>query len=399
MTAQPAQPSRPTICLAMIVRDEAGVIERCIDSVRDHIDSWVICDTGSLDGTQDVIRRALADTPGELHEREWVDFGHNRTELMRLARGKADYLLLLDADWTVTIEPGALDRLTADAYMVRHSGEFEFHNKRLVKGDREWRFVGAAHEYITSDDAEKVARLDGVVIDHWADGGARNGRWERDAELLAADLERDPDNARAAFYLAQTHRDLGDHRRAIELYRRRAAMGGWGEEVFWSLHQVGVLSAELGDWPQAMDALVSAWESRPARLESVYELASRLRVRGQYRAAHQFARLAAGRRPLPVPDDVLFVAPWVYRWGLLFEFSITAYWVGEPKTALAACNRLLGLQDLPDGYRAQTKENREHCLRAIAAAASRRPAVVRSPKSSSPTGRRDAGRRGAAGAR
>jgi tetratricopeptide (TPR) repeat protein len=384
----------------MIVRDEAKVMERCIDSVRGHIDSWVICDTGSVDGTQDVIRKALADLPGELHERTWRDFGHNRSELMALARGKADYLLLLDADWTVTIEPGALDRLTADAYMVRHSGDFEFLNKRLVKGDREWRFVGAAHEYITSDDEEKLERLEGVVIDHWADGGSRNGRWHRDAELLQADLDRDPENGRAAFYLAQTHRDLGNHAQAIELYRRRAAMGGWGEEVFWSLHQAGVLMAQADEWPEAMDALIAAWESRPERLESVYELASRLRLREQYRAAHQFSRLAERLKPLPVPGDVLFVAPWVYRWGLLFEYSITAYWVGELKKALAACNRLLTLKDLPPAYREQTKENRDHCIRAIAAEAGHNPPKVkRSVKASSPTGRRDARRRGTAGAR
>ncbi|MEA2309527.1 MAG: hypothetical protein QOI65_1813 [Thermoleophilaceae bacterium] len=352
----------------MIVRDEAAVIERCIDSVREHVDAWVICDTGSVDGTQDVIRRALADLPGELHEHEWVDFGHNRTELMKLARGKADYLLLLDADWTVTVEPGALDELTADSYMVRHSGEFEFHNKRLVSGARDWWFVGAAHEYITCDGEERVERLDGVVIDHWADGGARKGRWNRDAELLQAELDRDPTNARAAFYLAQTHRDLGDRVRAIELYRRRAGMGGWDEEVYNALHQVGVLSAEEGDWPAGMDALVAAWESRPQRLESVYELASRLRLRHQYRAAHRFASVAAGLKPLPVPEDSLFVAPWVYRWGLLFEYSITAYWVGELAQAFAACEALLKLDDLPEVYRNQTRENRNHTLRAIAAA-------------------------------
>jgi tetratricopeptide (TPR) repeat protein len=362
---------RPSICLAMIVRDESQVIERCVDSVRDHIDSWVICDTGSVDGTQDMIRRVLADKPGELHERPWVDFGHNRTELMELARGKADYLLLLDADWTVTIEPGALDRLGADSYMVRHSGELEFHNKRLVRGDRDWRFVGAAHEYIETEGEEKVERLEGVVIDHWADGGARGGRWERDAKLLRAELDRDPANSRAAFYLAQTYRDLGDRKRAIELYRQRAGMGGWEEEVYNSLHQVGVLSAEEGDWPTAMDALVSAWESRPQRLEAVYELASRLRLRHQYRAAHQFARVAEGLEPLPVPDDSLFVAPWVYRWGLLFEYSITAYWTGELRRAFAACERLLKLEDLPDIYRRQTRQNQAHTTRAMAAAEGR----------------------------
>ena len=351
----------------MIVRDESAVIERCIDSVRDQIDSWVICDTGSMDGTQDVIRRALKDLPGELHERPWVDFGHNRTEMMKLARGKADYLLLLDADWTLTIEPGAFDNLTADSYMVRHSGEFEFHNKRLVRGDRDWWFVGAAPEYIESGGAEVVERLEGVVIDHWADGGARKGRWARDAEMLQAELDRDPNASRAAFYLAQTYRDMGDRRRAIELYRHRAGMGGWEEEVFCALHQVGVLSAEEGAWPAAMDALVAAWETRPQRLESVYELASRLRLRHQYRAAYQFAKVAERLKPLPVPEDSLFVAPWVYRWGLLFEYSISAYWIGDLGHALAACNALLELDDLPELHRDQTRKNRQFTLQAIAA--------------------------------
>jgi len=48
----------------MIVKDEADVLERCFDSCRGLIDRWVICDTGSTDGTQDLIRRALAPTRG-----------------------------------------------------------------------------------------------------------------------------------------------------------------------------------------------------------------------------------------------------------------------------------------------------------------------------------------------
>src|SRR5436189_4959586 len=110
-------------------------------------------------------------------------------------------------------------------------------------------------------------------------------------------------------------------------------MGGWDEEVFYSLYQVGVIRDQLGDWPQAVVALMSAWQFRPRRLEPVYDLAAGLRVREQYHAAHQFARLAEGLDPLPMPDDILFVAPAVYRWGLLFEYSITAYWTGEMRKA------------------------------------------------------------------
>ena len=64
----------PAICPNMIVRNAA------------HISSWVIADTGSDDGTQELIANHMArlGTPRELCERPWPNFGHNRTEVLHL---------------------------------------------------------------------------------------------------------------------------------------------------------------------------------------------------------------------------------------------------------------------------------------------------------------------------
>jgi glycosyltransferase involved in cell wall biosynthesis len=386
---------RPSICLCMIVRDEVAELERCLDSCRAHIDRWVICDTGSTDGTQELIRRELAGIPGELHERPWVDFGHNRSELMRLARGRGEYLLLLDADWTIEVAPGALERLGADAYLVRHAGPVEFHNKRLVSGRLEWRYVGATHEYITCAQERTCKRLAGVAIHVHSVGGARTGRWRRDAELLEEALARDPGDARATFYLAQTYRDLGEEHedpalssRARELYQRRAEMGGWAEELYWARHQAGALSARLGEWPRAIEQWLAAWEGRPARLEALHALVVGLRERGLHHAAHRFTLLAAAPGPLPVPEDVLFVSPWIYEWGLLFEHSIVTYWCGEPAASIQACKRLLAIDSLPEAHRSQTRANLRHALAAStreAAARARAPRPL--PHVGSTTGR------------
>ena len=107
--------SGQTVCLNMIVKNEAPVICRCIDSVRPIIDYWVIVDTGSIDGTQDIIRQQLSDLPGELHERPWRDFAYNRSEALELARGKSDYTLIIDADDSLEIERDrTLPALTAE---------------------------------------------------------------------------------------------------------------------------------------------------------------------------------------------------------------------------------------------------------------------------------------------
>ncbi|WP_052682166.1 glycosyltransferase [Saccharothrix sp. ST-888] len=146
----PLNPLGPasSICLCMIVKDEAAVIERCLASVCDLVHTWVISDTGSTDGTQALIRRAFDGIPGELHEEPWVNFGRNRTLNIEHARGKADYLLLIDADMVVRRD-GALPALTADSYMLRHVADQECRIKRLVRGDMAWRYEGAIHEYLT----------------------------------------------------------------------------------------------------------------------------------------------------------------------------------------------------------------------------------------------------------
>ncbi|MEU8585768.1 glycosyltransferase [Streptomyces sp. NPDC048664] len=346
---------KPTICLCMIVKNESKVIERCLAAAKGVIDTWVITDTGSTDGTQDMIRLALDGVPGELHEEPWVDFGHNRTRNIQRALGKADYLLLVDADLEV-LQTGRLPSLTADSYMLRHEGDTSYRIPRLVRGDLPWRYEGVTHEYLTCDRDATRENLDALVIRDHGDGGSKHDKFERDARLLSLELQRDPDNPRTVFYLAQTMRDLGRNAEAIDLYERRAAMGGWVEEVYFSLVQVGILKAAASDWPHAAEAFTKAWETRPQRLEACYEMASRLRMMGRHHTAYALLGHAI-RKPMPT-EDILFTQPWVYRWGLLFEYSITSYWVGAHDRSIVACDELLSMRDLPDAIREQVGKNR-----------------------------------------
>jgi len=69
---------------------------------------------------------------------------------------------------------------------------------------------------------------------------------------------------------------------------------------------------------------------------------------------------------LQQPPDRLFVQPWVYRWGLLFEFSVAAYWVGDISQSMTACKKLLTMEELPDTIRQQTRANLQFCVEASA---------------------------------
>jgi tetratricopeptide (TPR) repeat protein len=265
----------------MIVKNESRVIRRCLDSVRPFIHHWVIVDTGSTDGTQDIIRQYLADIPGALHERPWKNFGHNRSEGLELARRKSDYILVIDADEELVSVPGFRMPSGADAYMVLYSFDnspVTWHRATFVKASLPWRYEGVLHEYLDCGRPPDRQKLEGIRIVSHTDG-ARNkdpvSKYLNDAKLLEKGLEEEPNNARYVFYLAQSYRDAQDLEKAIGTYERRVAMGGWDEEVYYSLLQVGMLRARANrDAVSIVDALLRAYQYRPSRAESLVELAA-----------------------------------------------------------------------------------------------------------------------------
>src|SRR4051812_668731 len=195
----------------MIVKDEAPVIERCLDSVLPFIDRWVIVDTGSSDDTTDRVRVRLQSVPGELHHRPWQNFGHNRNEALSLARDAADYLFFIDADERLQL-PASFDRtrLTADAYHLECAYVGTTYARcALVASRLAWRWEGVVHEHLACDQPFALETLPGprIVVSH---DGARSRdphTYLKDAALLEEAIRTAPGNPRDVFYLAQSYRD------------------------------------------------------------------------------------------------------------------------------------------------------------------------------------------------
>ncbi len=350
------------VCLNMIVKNEAAVIRRCIDSVRPIIDRWVIVDTGSTDGTQDIIREHLRDVPGELHERPWQDFAHNRSEALEFARGKCDYALIIDADDALEfVEPAVLPELIADAYMIEIAdASIVYERIQLVRGTLPWRYEGVLHEYLTCEGAGPPDQLPNIRMRRNHDGARRKDpeTYRRDVAVLEAALRTETNpflRARYRFYLAQSYRDCREPEKSLEHYLARAELGFWQEEVFISLYSAAQLMEQLDHPDQAViAAYLRASDALPTRSEALYKASRLCRERGRFEEGYQLAKRGLA---IDFPSSALFVKSWIYKTGLLDEFSVNAYWAGHYRDCLDANLTILAGPQLSAADKRRALEN------------------------------------------
>lgn len=374
----------PTIALSMIVKDESAVILRCLDSVRSLIDAAVVIDTGSQDGTPDLVRGYLArhGLSGLVIEEPWRDFAANRTFALAALRAyhEIDYALVLDADdclvFDAGCDPAAFKAgLWADVYEIeiRHGGTV-YRRPQLFSNRLPFAYRSILHEYLViPPSAQSCVVAAGVGIRYGADGARSRSpsKFARDAALLEAALadEADPRlRARYAFYLAQSYRDDGQPERAIAAYRHRAELGQWDEEVFSSLLNAGELMAGQGaPTGEVLAVLGQATDTIPHRVEARHAAARICRERGEHAAGLAVAAPGLGR---PQPDAGLFLRPAAYTVGLLDEYAVNAYWTGRDIDCLVACAVLLARRDLDPDTRARVRANRDHAYGRLEARAS-----------------------------
>ncbi|MBI5345792.1 MAG: glycosyltransferase [Chlamydiae bacterium] len=323
---------KKTICLNMIVKDESKVIKRCLESVKKIIDYWVIVDTGSTDGTQQIIKEFMKDIPGELHERPWINFGQNRNEALQLAKNKGDYLLFIDADeYLIFEEYFKMPFFDKDLYLVivrENCGGTvnDFKRNFLINNHLEWRWVGPIHEQLECRQPISCDLLS-KVINYTMYDGHRNEdpkKDYKDALLIENLLKDDPQNTRYCFYLAQAYFSAKEYKLALKNYEKRAQMkGGWDIEIFWSLYQIGILQEMLEmNEKTIIDSYYKAFQFRPSRAEPLYRLGRFYNKNNNYKLAYIVLKSAMF---IPLTQDFGGIEKWIYDYGICYEFFNACY--------------------------------------------------------------------------
>ncbi len=354
-----------SICLTMIVKDEIKVIERCLNSIKDSINYWVIYDTGSTDGTQDCIKRYFLENniEGELHEVPWKNFGYNRTLVFEKAKNKGDYYLVIDADDILKGNKIIINNDDYDSYYIEIKyNNLLFKRKQLFSSKYNWKYIGVLHEYAECEKKNiKIGTIKNCYIEAHTEGSRsiNKDKYKKDVNILLEGIKNEPNNIRYYFYLANSYYDSGDYENAKIYYQKRILMNGWDEEIYYSLYKYALCNLRIKNskkLDKVLYDLLQAFNYRPTRLEALYEIVKYYRLRNPIKG---YAYGMLGYYSMEkYPEDILFVNEDIHKYKFMDELAVCASWAENYILALKLTNKLLAMNLTEHKHR--LKKNKDY---------------------------------------
>jgi hypothetical protein len=332
-------------CLLMIVRDEEVIIERCLTSIKNIFDTYIICDTGSKDNTIKVIQDFMDKNQktGEIIKNEWKSFGHNKSYLLKYFKHEskfsdAEYIMWLDADevfirnkddnlsYLTENDANSLYNILQGAYEnifmfpTLYCG-LEYDRWQIARNNQDYRWDYPVQEaFVGNDNNTQFYTNFFYNLSRKEGNSSRNSRHPSDISMLEDYLKENPNEPRCTFYLAQAHNDV---KLAIEYYKKRLELGGYIEEKYISCLRLGRLSSDEYDkvyyWLKAIDI-------SPGRIETIYELMMLYHNKRDFRRASTYGKLANDDRQL---SKILFQERDIYNYLFDFYFALSLYYNNE----------------------------------------------------------------------
>ncbi len=365
---------KKTICLNMIVKNEAHVITETLGNLYSYIkfDYYVVSDTGSTDNTKELIAAFFEkhSVPGEIHDHEWRDFGHNRTLALQAAYNKADYSFIFDADDKICGDFYLPQILRADSYQFKFGNGFNYLRTLMVNSRQRWLFKGVLHEFITC--AEPTGKGEILTGEYYIESGRRGARNQVANKYLndAHILERGFDDemvkgdrgmaSRYAFYCAQSYKDGGSQHAddAIKWYERVLTMDNWTQEKYYSCLMLAELYAGhpvSKNMTTSIKYLLTAGKYDPERVEGIATVMEHYRNDGLNEIVnllyHKYKNYSRNQ------VDKLFVNQSKYEYCIEYNNSVSAFYIGDAASGYECCKKILSASQVPMNYYLSTIAN------------------------------------------
>lgn len=214
----------------IVVRNGKSSVVRCLDALLPLVNEYVIVDTGSTDGTVELVAdwkkqhpgsRVVMETVGNLfHDEDGIfDFGGAKNYAIKLAT--FPYVMWLDVNDTVVNAPKVRDAFDKIVNKIPHASitlltrvDVSFAFPRVRIAPKEFaHFEGRIHEYMVNTARDGQVVTTRFMID--------NFKKYRDVSRNVKTLMKDwklQHTQRSAFYLGNSARDINDFDTASAWY-------------------------------------------------------------------------------------------------------------------------------------------------------------------------------------
>jgi len=292
------------IHLCIMVKNAGSLFEKVLTENLPIIDRWTILDTGSTDGTQDIIRKILKNKKGKLYEEPFINFRESRNRCLNLAGKNCKYLVMLDDTYTIRNDLRQFlnvvrgDQFASSYSLLILSDDVEYYSNRVTMSDRELRYIYTIHEVIQDTNNKEnvvIPKNAAYVYDHRADYMEKRtmDRKKYDLQLLHDMVRDDPTNPRHYYYLAQTYNLLGDFENASYWFRKRAftELKGHDQEAVDSCFELArMYNFKLNKpWDECKDLYEKCYQMDKSRPEALYFIGIHYYLEGdKVKAYHYF---------------------------------------------------------------------------------------------------------------
>jgi len=227
------------ISLCMIVKNEEKMLDRCMASAS-WCDDIIVVDTGSTDGTKAIAKKYT----DRVYDASVVPWNFSEARNISIGYAKHDYLLFLDADEELGEnayrilkkvflgEDGSPASNTANGvntYFLQLKNIFPdgrsstlAHPRIFNNTDKKFHYTAAIHNQPSLK--PPIAHLD-ITLSHYGYstgevGDKVNEKAVRTAEMLEAELEKDPNSIRDMYHLIKSYNQLERYGESIVLSNR-----------------------------------------------------------------------------------------------------------------------------------------------------------------------------------
>lgn len=287
--------TKPSLAVAMIVRDEEKGLPRSLASVQAIADEIIVVDTGSRDDSKTI----AASFGAKVFDFEWCDdFAAARNACLRQV--SCDWILHLDADEEVVSTREDLDAhmslgdtlayhvkvLVAPDEAAADQAAAAFFALRMLRRTPDLHFKYPIHEQPVIDDMDRVADSSLKIVHFGPFSDARKSRFERNFPLLKRAIQRYPDEGYLWGRLGVEHFSRREFQEAYAAYQKAFQLSGikftW---IFPMLRDMAYCLNQLGQPQQAVAVLRKLQGQYPDFTDLFFVEAEIALAHRQYQAA------------------------------------------------------------------------------------------------------------------